>query len=251
MTEMLGSKILVIDDDPNMLRLVTDALSKTGAHVYTAASGEEGLRQFYAFQPHLVLLDIMMPDLDGWQLRMAIHQLSGVPVIFLTALGKEKDIVRGLDCGAVDYVTKPFSPKVLAARVRSALRQAERASVPEKPLSYNDGYLTVDLDGRQVLLRGEPVKLTRTEYRLLAYLLRNAGRVLTFQQILDNVWGWEYQESVEYVHVYIWHLRQKLERDPKHPQYLLSERGVGYRFQNHPPQADWHHSRLINAGSPR
>ena len=123
--------------------------------------------------------------------------------------------------------------------------------VPAVGVDVDIAGVTVDLDARQVSVRGKPVKLTRTEYRLLAYLLRNAGRVLTFQQILDNVWGWEYQESVEYVHVYIWHLRQKLERESKHPQYLLSEHGVGYRFQGHPPQADWHHSRLINAGSPR
>ena len=223
--------MLVIDDDSNLLRLLAYTFSSIGAVVYTAESGEEGLRQFYAQQPDLIILDVKMPEMDGWEVCARIRQLSDVPIIFLTALARDEDIVRGLDCGAIDYVTKPFRPKVLVARAQAALRRTEIASGRSKLPSYRDDYLTIDLEARRVLVCGEPVKLTATEYQLLAYLVENAGRVLTFQQILENIWGWEYQDSINYVHVYMWHLRNKLEEDPKNPRYLLTEHGVGYRFE--------------------
>jgi two-component system KDP operon response regulator KdpE len=234
-SDLQGKRILVIDDDPHVLRLVELSFPKAEAQVYTAASGAEGLRLFYAHRPHLVILGIMTSDLDGWEVYRQIHQISDVPVIFLTALGKEGDIIRGLNHGVVDYVTKPFSPQLLVARAQAVLRQAAPASGPEKTATYSDDYLTIDLETRQVLVRGEPVGLSTTEYQMLAYLLQNAGRVLTFRQILESVWGWEYRDSVNYVHVYVWHLRQKLEEDPKNPQYLLTEHGVGYRFQKPSP----------------
>ncbi|MDH4209404.1 MAG: response regulator transcription factor, partial [Anaerolineae bacterium] len=147
----------------------------------------------------------------------------------------DEDIVRGLEYGADDYLTKPFSIKVLVARARAALR---RAALPppeqEHPIVYADDYLAVDLGQRRVTVGGEAVKLTPTEYRLLAYLVENAGQVLTSQQILQAVWGWEYQDELDYVRVYIWHLRQKLERDPKKPSYIQTEMGVGYRFEKRP-----------------
>jgi DNA-binding response OmpR family regulator len=233
-SDLGGKTILVIDDDRNLLRLVEHTFSPTGALLYTAESGEEGLRRFYARQPDLVILDVMMPDMDGWQVCSRIREVSDVPIVFLTALGKELEVVRGLDCGAVDYVTKPFSPDILVARVRAALRRTDLASGQPKLPSYRDDYLTIDLEARRVLVRGKLVKLTATEYQLLAYLVQNSGRVLGFQQILEKVWGCEYQDSINYVHVYMSHLRNKLEEDPKNPCYLLTEHGVGYRFQRLP-----------------
>ena len=228
---MQGKTILVIDDDPEMLRLLEHIFSREGAQVCTAAGGQEGLRQFYNYPPHLVVLDVMMPDLDGWQVCARVRQMSDVPIIFLTALNAEAEIIHGLDTGAVDYVTKPFSPHVLVARARAALRQTELAPGTEKTDTYRDDYLAIDLDARRVRVRGEPVKLTKTEYRLLAYLVENAGQVLTPQQILEYVWGREYRDSIDYTHVYMWRLRQKLEEDPQNPRYLLTEHGLGYRFQ--------------------
>jgi two-component system KDP operon response regulator KdpE len=234
-SSLRNKKILVIDDDWEMLRLVTRTFSKTEAQIYMAACGEEGLRLFFDQCPDLVVLDIMMPEMDGWEVCRRIRQIADVPIVLLTALEAEEDIVRGLDCGAVDYVTKPFSPKVLVARARAALRSAESPWEPDKLTRYHDDYLTIDLEARRVLVRGEPVKLTATELQLLAYLVTNADRVLSLEQILENVWGWEYQGCDNYVHVYVWHLRNKLEEDPKRPRYLVTDHGVGYRFRKDPP----------------
>jgi two-component system KDP operon response regulator KdpE len=227
---MQGKKILIIEDDTNLHKLVEFALTKAGAQTYTAVDGQAGLRLFYEHRPDLVILDIMMPGLDGWQVCKQIQNLANIPIILMTSLAEEKQIIKGLDC-AVDYVTKPFSVDVLVARVRAALRQAEQSGVAEKPTTYGDDYLSINLNERRVLVRGEPVKLSATEYKLLAYLFENANRVLTFEQILENVWGWEYRDSVDYVHVYVSHLRRKLEENPKQPRYLLTEHGVGYRFE--------------------
>jgi len=227
-----GKKILVIDDDIFVREIVIETMSSAGAQVFTAENGQEGLRQFYASQPDLVLLDVMMPLMTGWEVGRQIRQLSDVPIIMLTSLSKEEDIVRGLDYGAVDYVTKPFSAKILAARIRAALRQTIKASgqPQQKEAEFNDGYLAIDQAKRLVTLQGNPLKLTKTEYRLLAYLSQHAGQVLSFEQILENVWGWDYQDSIQYVHVYVSRLRQKIEPDPQNPQYLLTEYGIGYRF---------------------
>jgi DNA-binding response OmpR family regulator len=229
---MNNEKVLVVDDDPALLPLIEYTFSREGYKVYSAADGKEALRQFFAHRPNLVLLDIMMPRLDGWETCRRIREVSDVPIIMLTARGQDEDIVRGLDYGADDYLTKPFSIKVLLARARAVLR---RAALPpteyEQAASYADDYLTVDLKERRVTVRGEAVKLTPTEYRLLAYLVQNAGHVVSFRQILQNVWGWEYQDDVDYVRVYIWHLRQKLEVDRGNPKYIQTEIGAGYWFQ--------------------
>ncbi len=228
---MQGKRILIVDDDPELCEIAELVFARAGAEVYIASDGREGLRQFRACDPHLVLLDVMMPVLDGWQTCAELCRLSNVPIIFVTVLQREDDIVRGLDCGAVDYVTKPFKPKVLLARSRAALRQAGVLSGNGMPAVYDDGFLIVDLGDRRVRVAGEPVQLTATEFRLLSYLIENPGRLLTYQQILEHVWGWDCQGSADYVHVYVWHLRQKLEQDPRRPSYLLTERGVGYRFE--------------------
>jgi len=242
---MQGKRVLIIDDDPGMLRLLEQIFSRAGYQVQVATNGREGLCQFNDHQPDLVILDVMMPIMDGWQTCSYIRRLANTPIIMLTALGWEDDVIRGLDSGAVDYVVKPFSSKVLLARAKVALRQAKPPSKPEKPALYDDGYLTIDLDEHRVFVRGEPLRLTATEYRLLAYLFQNAGKLLTPQQILENVWGWTREDDGECVRVYIWHLRRKLEQDPKNPQYLLTEHGTGYRFLKNPPQEQARRNSLI------
>lgn len=224
-------KILLIDDDPYLLELITHIFTtRTSAQIFTAPNGSEGLRQFFDLRPDLVILDLMMPKIDGWAVCTQIRQLSNVPVIFFTASSREEDVVRGLDSGAVDFITKPVKPKILLARVRAALRQTEGSTLIKKHRVYHDQYLTIDLAAHRVTVQDRPVKLSATEFKLLAYLYQNAGQVLTSAQILSYVWGDSYQNNVEYVHVYASHLRKKLERNPKKPEYLLTEHGVGYRF---------------------
>lgn len=232
---MLDKKILIVDDDFHIRQLVERAFTREGMQVYQASNGLEGLRQFYRQRPDLVILDIMMPEADGWETCRQIRQLSDVPILMLTALDQDEDIIRGLDYGADDFLSKPFSTNVLLARARAVLRRAALSPEEEKPLAYDDNHLTIDLEAHRVLVRRKPIKLTRTEYRLLTYLLQHAGRVRTSQQILENVWGWEYQDSIDYVHVYISHLRRKIEEDPKNPKYLLTEHRVGYRFEKQIP----------------
>lgn len=227
---MDGKKILVIDDDVNLGQTIKFTFTRSGAEVFTALDGREGLRQFFEQRPDLVILDVRMPDMDGWETCRQIRLLSNVPIIMLTTLDRDEDIVRGLDYGADDFMTKPFSREVLLARARAVVRRADSIHEPDDHAVYNDSYLYIDLRKRRVLVKGEPVQLTATEFRLLTYLYQNSGQVLTYQTILDKVWGWEYQDSIDYVHVYLSHLRRKLEEDPRNPQYLLTERGVGYRF---------------------
>jgi len=228
---MRGKKVLIVDDDADLLMYMGDLLSEAGAVVYTASNGREGLGRLGSCQPDLVFLDVMMPALDGWDTCRQIRRVSSVPIIFLTAVSQDEDIVRGLDFGAVDYVTKPFSPEVLLARARAAIRAMSPAPVKRQVKSYDDGYLRVDLEAHQVFVRGQIVRLTATEYELFAYLFGNAGEVLTHSQILERVWGYGYEESTDYVHVYVSHLRRKLEPDSRRPRYLLTVRRVGYRFE--------------------
>lgn len=231
---MQDKKILIVDDDPSISTLVAQTFSWAGAQVYLAANGLEAQRQFFDHRPDLVILDIMLPDMDGWQVCARLLELTPVPIIFMTALGQEHQIIRGLESGAVDYVTKPFSLKLLLARAQVALRQAGSSPLADKIFLYEDGYLSLDLEQRRVLVQEKPVKLTPTEFRLLVYLFQNAGRVLTFQEILEHVWGQEYRDNINYIHVCISHMRRKLEIDPERPRYLRSEHGVGYRFEKQP-----------------
>jgi two-component system KDP operon response regulator KdpE len=229
---MQGKRILVIDDDPGLLQLVKLTFNRLEAQVYCADSGQEGLRQFYQHRPYLVILDLMMPEMDGLEVCRQLRRLSEVPIIILTALDHDNHVLKGLACGADDYLTKPFNPEILVARAQAVLRRTiDQYASPDKPAAYNDSYLTIDLTQRTVLVQGKPVKLTATEYRLLTYLLQNANRVLTTQQILHNVWGSDHHGNTEYVHVYMGHLRRKLEAAPTDPLYLLTEHGIGYRFE--------------------
>lgn len=227
---MNGTKVLIIDDDADVRRINEKLFRHAGAIVNVAVNGSDGIRKFFLDKSDLVILDVMMPEMDGFEVCSRIRQVSSVPIIMLTTLNSEEEIIRGLESGADDFLSKPFSPDILVARARAILRRLELPQDTKPRLFYSDGYLAVDLEKRIVLVRGDPIKLTRTEYNLLAYLLQNAGWVRTFDQILENVWGPEYQGSLDYVHVYISNLRKKIEIDPKNPMYLESEHGVGYRF---------------------
>jgi two-component system KDP operon response regulator KdpE len=231
---MAEKKILVVDDEPTFVRLVSKTLTHKGYEVLTAGDGQEALRLMFAHQPDLVLLDVVMPKMDGWQTCSRIREMADVPIVILTGRQKsETDIVRGLDYGADDYLIKPVGSRELVARVRAILRRAELPSSLEakKEITYSDAFLTVNIAERKVIVNGERVRLTPTEFKLFALLLENAGRVLTHKQLLEKVWGWEYVDDIDHVRIYIWHLRQKIEPDPAHPRYIIAEPGVGYYFQ--------------------
>jgi DNA-binding response OmpR family regulator len=228
-------KILIVDDEPAQMRLASQLLVSNGYNVLKAASGQKAVRHIYEGKPDLVLLDVMMPEIDGWQTCRLIRAVSEVPVIMLTGKrNSEDDIVRGLECGADEYLAKPVGTRELMARVKAALRRADKPSYKkEKPKAvFDDDYLTIDVAERKVIVKGEKLKLTPREFRLLALLVENAGRILSHQQVLENVWGWEYIDDVDYVRIYISHLRQKLEPDPSSPKYILTEPGVGYCFRS-------------------
>jgi DNA-binding response OmpR family regulator len=235
---MRGKRVLAVDDELGILELLTNVFRRVDAQVHGATDGRDALRQFYTHKPHLVLLDLMLPDIDGWQVCQQIREMSDVPIIMVTALSRDREIIRGLESGADDYVLKPFSPDVLLARARALLRRGARSPSGSEAHIYRDGHLSIDLDTREVLVGGEPVKLSATEYRLLAYLVQNAGRVLSFEQILNYVWEGAHQACAEYVHVYVSRLRQKLEADTQQPRYFVSERGVGYRFEKQAPRLE-------------
>jgi two-component system KDP operon response regulator KdpE len=228
-------KILVVDDEPAQIRLTTQLLISNGFNVLKANNAQEAVRLIYDGKPDLILLDVMMPDIDGWQTCRLIREISEVPVIMLTGKrNSEDDIVRGLECGADEYLAKPVGNRELMARVKATLRRADKPSYKqEKPkVVFNSDYLNIDIAERKVLVNGVKLKLTPREFRLLALLLENAGRVMSHQQVLERVWGWEYIDDVDYVRIYISHLRQKIEPDPSSPKYILTEPGVGYYFRS-------------------
>ena len=229
----MAKKILVVDDEPSMARWINQVLAQKGYEVVSASSGQEALPLLFVHRPDLVILDVVMPKMDGWQTCSRIRELSDVPVIMLTGQQRgEEDVVRGLDCGADDYLLKPVGSRELVARVRAALRRAALAPRPDaqREITYADDYISVNLAERMVIVNGQRVKLTPREFRLFAVLVENAGRVLTHKQLLEKVWGWEYTDDLDYVRIYISHLRQKLEPDITLPRYIITEPGVGYYF---------------------
>lgn len=230
--EQLANRlVLVVDDEERMARFVRLNLEHDGFRVVEAYRGMQAMQILRDTMPDIVLLDVMLPDFDGFEVLKMIREISSVPVIMLTAKGEEDDRVRGLELGADDYVTKPFSPRELVSRVRAVLRRFEApGGGAARDKIEVDEHLKVDFSRREVWLDGELVKLRPTEYRLLYHLMQNAGWVLTFDQILAKVWGYEYRDETHYVRLYINYLRQKLEKDPANPKYILTERGVGYRF---------------------
>ncbi len=222
--------ILVIEDEERMARFIRLNLEHDGFQVVETHRGMQGIQAIRDSLPDLVLLDIMLPDLDGFEILKMIRENNTLPVIMLTAKGEENDRVKGLELGADDYVTKPFSPRELVSRVKAVLRRTETASPSAREVIQVDERLKLDFSRREVWVEGEQVKLRPTEYRLLYHLVQNAGWVLTYDQLLTKVWGYEYRDESHYVRLYINYLRQKLEKDLNNPKYILTERGVGYRF---------------------
>jgi DNA-binding response OmpR family regulator len=230
----MEKRILVVDDDPVFVRLVKGVLSQKGYEVLTAGDGQEAMQVLFAHKPDLVLLDIQMPRMDGWQTCSRIREVCDTPIVMLTGMQTtEADVVRGLDYGADDYLIKPVGNRELVARVRAIMRRAETpaGSTDEKQITYNDDYLSVDIASRNVMVQGKRVKLTPIEFRLFAILVENASRIMTHKQLLERVWGWEYIDDLDYVRIYISHLRQKIEKDPAKPEYIMTEAGVGYYFK--------------------
>lgn len=224
--------VLIVDDEARMRRFMLMNLELENYRVIEAENGLEAIDRVREELPDLVLLDVMMPELDGFEALRIIRETSTVPVIMLTVRDDESDKVKGLELGADDYVTKPFSPRELASRIKAVLRRIEMDSPGPSSRStvVVDDYLHIDFNRRVVIVDGREVKLRPTEYRLLYHLVQNAGRTLTHEMILSKVWGYEYRDESQYVRLYITYLRQKIEPDPGHPKYILTERGVGYSF---------------------
>lgn len=222
--------ILVVDDEERMARFIRLNLEHDGFQVVEAYRGMQALQEYRDSLPDLVLLDVMLPDINGFEVLGMLREISNVPVIMLTAKGEEDDRVKGLELGADDYVTKPFSPRELVSRVRAVLRRFDSSSSESSEVIDVDNRLKLDFSRREIWVNNELVKLRPTEYRLLYHLVKNAGWVLTYDQLLSRVWGYEYRDEPHYVRLYINYLRQKLEEDSSNPKYILTERGVGYRF---------------------
>jgi two-component system KDP operon response regulator KdpE len=230
MAAQIERRVLVVDDEPHLLHAVQLYLEDEGFTVLTAQSGAEALRKVREQIPDAVVMDVQMPGMDGFETLQELRKVSSAPVIMLTVRGEESDKVRGLRLGADDYLTKPFSQRELVERIRAVLRRAEMPSaVPRTEIQVDDD-LTIDFARNELFLRGKRVQLTPTEYRLLHQLVSNPGRVMTTESLLTRVWGWEYREEEHYVRLYISYLRQKIEPDPSHPKYILTEKGLGYRF---------------------
>ncbi|MFH1015467.1 MAG: response regulator transcription factor [Chloroflexota bacterium] len=225
-----GFSILVVDDDPQLVRLVRANLESVGYKILVAMDAPSALECIDMKMPDLILLDIMLPGTDGFDLCQRIREFSTAPIIMLTAKVEDADKVKGLKLGADDYVTKPFSVQELLARVEAVLRRSKSAAEIKTPPVFTCGDVTVDLMRHRVTVRGQEVALTLTEYKLLALLASNAGRVMLHRELLTRVWGPEYQDELEYLRAYIRHLRQKIEADPHQPRYLLSRPGIGYVF---------------------
>jgi DNA-binding response OmpR family regulator len=219
--------ILIIDDDPDLCVLVGTILAKTGYEVEAAYDGRSGLEKAAELQPDLILLDIMMPDKNGWEVGEELREVCGAPVIFLSARGGERDVVRGLQLGADDYISKPFRHHELVARIEAVLR---RAGTAPKETVYQIGDLTIDRPRWEVRRGDELIHLTPTEFKLLLLLAQHAGRPVTHKDILTEVWGGKHEHNLNLLKVYIRQLRQKIEQNPDRPQYLLTKRGVGYRI---------------------
>jgi DNA-binding response OmpR family regulator len=223
-------RILVVDDERRMVGFIRLNLEQDGFEVIEAFNGTQTLDRLRDSLPDLILLDVMMPDIDGFEVLRMVREISQVPVIMLTAKSEEDDKVRGLELGADDYITKPFSPRELVSRVKAVLRRGSSFEEQEEGVIEVDHRLKIDFGRREVWVDDELVKLRPTEYRLLYHLVQNAGWVLTHDQILTKVWGYEYRDEPHYVRLYINYLRKKIEEDPSNPKYILTERGVGYRF---------------------
>ncbi|MDX1613820.1 MAG: response regulator transcription factor [Candidatus Promineifilaceae bacterium] len=225
-----NASVLVVDDEQSLRDFVRRNLEVRGCTVLTAANGLEALAQFDNHHVDLIIMDLMMPHMDGLEAIRRVRQRDLVPIIVLSALGEESDKVKALDLGADDYLSKPFGVAELLARVRAVLRRNQWARPPEPGGKLVQGPITVDLERHRAVVHGHTLELTPTEFDLLVFLMQNAGKVLSHRAILQEVWGPEYGQESEYLRVYMGRLRQKIEADPGQPRYLLTERGFGYYF---------------------
>ena len=224
-------KILIVDDDPDTVKMLNSYLRELGYTMLAAASAIEGLRTLFNERPNLILLDVVMPGMDGWEMAARVRELSDVPMIMVTAKDSEVDKLRGFNLGIDDYVTKPFSLMELSARVEAVLNRAEKARQANTQRHYIFGELVVDLDRRQVLRGDRPIDLTPTEFRLLQCLVENANTAVSEARLRETVWGALRGIDSGYVRRYIWFLRRKLEADPGHPQLIRTVRNYGYRLE--------------------
>lgn len=227
----MPEKILVVDDEPRVVRLVSEVMRAVGYQVITAGTGRSALEAIALERPNLVLLDILLPDgMDGYEICRRIREFSEVPVIMLTAKALDSEMLHGFDAGADDYLTKPFNAKELVARVKAVLRRSQR---PEESTTstLSCGELEINFSRHQVKMRGEEVTLTRTEYALLRQLALNANRIVMHQELLTTVWGPEYRDDVDYLRAYVRYLRRKLETDPANPAYIVTSQGMGYMLK--------------------
>jgi len=225
---MAKERILIVDDDPRLIRLIREVLGAAGYEVLTSSSGELAIQSLALERPDLVLLDIMLPDLDGYQVARRAHEFTDVPIIMLTAKVAENDKLAGFKAGADDYITKPFSSKELLARVRAVLNRAQSVHSHPGQTKIDCGDLTIDLSRHRVTIGTAEVYLTATEYNLLHELAVHMNQVLMHEQLLTAVWGSEYRNDVDYLRSYVHSLRKKLERDPANPELITNIQGVGY-----------------------
>ncbi len=230
MTARAKPTILIVDDEPRMVRFVKMNLDLEGYLTLEANNGMQALEKVRNHQPDLVLLDVEMPGMDGFETLHRIREVSDAPVIMLTVRSDEDDRIKGLDLGADDYITKPFSPRELSSRIRAVLRRFEQPGRLQDQIIAIDDRLQVDLQRRQVIVDGERIGLRPTEYRLLYHLIQNAGWVVPHETLLTKVWGHEYIDVNHLLRLYITYLRQKIEPDLANPRYIFTERGLGYRF---------------------
>ena len=226
-----GNKVLVVEDEEGIRLFLTTRLQRAGYQVVEAQNGLEGLQRFYSDRPDIIILDIAMPEMDGWQVLQRVREVSTVPILMLTAATQEREKIRGLEEGADDYITKPFSGEELLARVSAALRRSNQPAKDLEENVYSDAELSIDFQRHEVFVRGEPVTFSATEFRLLTTLTNNAGHVLSQERLLDLVWGQDYAESLSIVRLYINYLRQKIEVEPSKPKLIETVRGFGYRYR--------------------
>jgi len=225
----MAEKVLIIDDDKQAVELISLRLKERGFEVYDAPDAQTGLRMAYKHQPDLVMLEVVLPDRDGWDICRQLRDLSDMPIIFVSNRTGKEDVIRGLEIGADDYIAKPFDDDELVARINARLRQLPKTTLHEEYV-FNNGDFRINFMNREVWIRNKLKHLTPKEFNLLAVLVRNAGRVVSRTELVTEAWGDEYGDAVDSLKLYVHYLRQKLETNPQQPEYILTSRGVGYRF---------------------
>jgi DNA-binding response OmpR family regulator len=230
---LIGKKILLIDDDADSLKLTSLIFNRNGAQVIMTPNGLEGMGKLFTHQPDLIILDAMMPGIDGFKICQRIRKYSNIPLIMLSALNHDELMLKGLEAGADDFLSKPVNPDILVARAKAVMRRRDLSNNPQALPGYKDDRLEIDIEKHRVLVYGKLVKLSPVEFRMLAYLASNAGKVMNYEDILFGVWSGDHKGKYGHVHVYISHLRNKIEENPKKPSYIRSVHRTGYIFEKH------------------